>query len=379
MKFWLLVILGAMAVTLGATALSVLNPNMKRPVVKTEPKKALEGPQPRFQLVGPQEYKHERVPQHQKGVDLFEIKNAGDAELLLQAGKTSCTCTDLYFSKTPVKLSDPAPAENQLRNLAIAPGATAFAVARWDSKDKGGLTSVQAKILSSDRLAPELVITVSLDIVQDLVMSSEVLSMGNFDQGQAAQAMLQCVAPVADQVVISDVETTAAYLKATVEPIPAGELPALGGKSGQRIVVTAGKDTPIGNFQEQLRFKTKVNDHADSKSVTIRGVVSGDLQIVGGEAKLDFQVVDAKGGKPLFRLLRANKPPPGGDLKLGAVLPENAVTAKLVRKGVQNNWMLEVSVKPDAPAGTIPGGKITVLDGLGNQAVAFVVVGVVNP
>jgi hypothetical protein len=378
MKFWLLAILGAAGLTFGSTWLTTNNPNMKRPASSAAAaKKAPEGPQPRVQAAGVFEVTHTKMPQHHKGIDHFEVKNSGARTLHLEAGKASCVCTDLYFSAKPDKLEDPAPAEGDRRVIDVEPGETAYVVARWDTKNKGGRIGVSAKVYTNDPITPELLVKVNLDIEQALTMSKEALNFPGIDQGVIAKQGLECFAPLSEQIEVSGLEVSAPYLSAKAEELGPEELLSVGAKSGVRIVVAAGTDAPSGRFAETLRFKVKVGDHTEEKSVPVSGVVHGMLQILG-DSKIDFVVASAQKGSTMTRGLFAKREPPGGDYKLGAVTPENAIAATLERKGTSLNWTLKVSLKPGAPAGGIKAGKVTITDGAGKEAAAFVVMGVVN-
>ncbi len=171
----------------------------------------------------------------ERGVDVehvFRIRNRGTAPLRVDHVKSTCACT-----------------VGVATGEAIAPGDEAWVTVRLDTARLAGRTTKTATVYTNDPSATALAVTLTGQVLTDLVVHPTPLYLGHVRQGTVVRREL-AVAPGRPGGVASvvAVEASSPRLRAWVEPAAAG--------SGQRIVAELDASASSGRFSDELVLRT---------------------------------------------------------------------------------------------------------------------------
>ncbi|HVJ81381.1 MAG TPA: hypothetical protein VNC50_09965 [Planctomycetia bacterium] len=381
MKFWLTVILGVIVISAGTATMLVLNPNMRRSnqLAEIDPSEKSNAPQGRAVPEGAMEHKLGVVAQHKEGQVVYKIKNEGEAPLQLDAGQTTCTCTSLFLDKREWKLSDPPPEKETMRRVILQPKEIGYVMARWASKDKLGLQNVGIPIGTSDPKQRAIHFKLSLDIYQELMLTPASLDFA-LEEGESANRYVDLLSVLRDKVEAKDLQITVPFLTARVGQTPKETLQKHSAKSGVRIYVDANGKQPVGSFTEYLTFMATTSAGTkEERRVPINGVVAGEIFHTLERSSFDFREITLATYKPKEARIFAKRLKDGEILKVGETAPNFVKATIAPHPEYPKAWTLRVEISPDAPEGKIENGKITVLDGKGNQKLFLKVTGFVDP
>ena len=382
MKFWFTVVIGVIAVAAISTALMVLSPSAQ-PVAapKTEPVKIDPNTTAIAEIVGPQEFTHENLGQNQKGQDVFRIRNAGKAPLIVTPMQPTCQCTDMYLADKEPSPSEPAPkSAEQKSDYTVEPGKEVVVVARWDTKGKLAKQNVGVPVrLTNDPRKMEIQFRINLDIHKEIVQSSDKIEFGMLDEGQKKTASATITSPVRDKFEIAKLETGPKWFTVKAAPLSAAELKAAGAKSGYRIEVANDGKNPVGLIDEVVAAQIKSPDSSETIQFHVTGRVLGDVETDPPGDVLDFKEVMNQNNRPKIVRIFTRTLKDSEALSIGTVKPEGTLTAKIEKNPKYKGWTLTVAISPKAPGGPISGGSVAIKDSSGRERLVFRVTGVIDP
>lgn len=381
MKFWLTVVVGVVVVAAASTTLMVLSPNTApkaAPTTVVDPEK-----QPMAEIVGERETVHQNVAQHQKGQDVFKIRNASTkVPLVLTPMKPTCQCTDMFLSDREPSPSEPAPdLAHQRSDFTLKPGQIAFVVARWDTKEKLGKQEVSVPVRTDDPKKFEFAFRITLNIHQEFVQSAERLEFGMIDEGKTKEVSATITSMIRDKFAIEKIETSGNGIIVTNAPLTAQELKEVGAKAGYRIDVKNTGKNPVGALQEGISISLKTPETTQFVRFEVTGQVLGDVVTDPPGSIIDFKEITLGTYKPKKVTIFPRALGEKDVLRVGTVKPAEVLAATLERHPNPKikGWNLTVSVKPNAPGGLIDSGSISVLDSSGKERLVFKVTGIVDP
>ena len=386
MKFWLTVVVGVVVVAAGSTALMVLSPTTA-PTPTSAPEAAAIDPekQPVAEIVGPQEVSHQNLGQHQTGQDVFKIRNGSKkVPLVLTPMKPTCQCTDMFLSDREPSPSEKAPdLAHQRADYTLKPGESVYVVARWDTKEKLGKQQVTVPVMTNDRRRYEIAFRISLEIHKEIVQSAEQLQLGMIDEGQVKTASATIASLIRDKLAIEKIETMTKGITAKASPLSPEELNTAGAKSGYRIVVENTGKNPAGALEDVVAVSLKTDATAAQMiRFGVSGQVVGDVVTDMAESTIDFKDVTVGTYRPKVVRVFARALKDSDVLSVGTVKPSEVLAATLERNPKSNKdkaWILSVTIKPNAPGGTINNGSISIVDSTGRERLVLKVIGLVDP
>jgi hypothetical protein len=181
---------------------------------------------------------------------VFRIRNTGTSALRIDHVKGTCACT-----------------VGVATGEAIVPGDEAWVTVRLDTARLAGRTTKTATVYTNDPVAPTVSVTLTGEVLSDLVVRPTPLYFGHVRQGAVVRREI-VVAPGRPGGVASvlAVEAASPRLRAWIEPVPDGV--------GQRVVVELDPVNSSGRFSDDLVLRTS-SSRQPSVTVKVLGTIDG--------------------------------------------------------------------------------------------------------
>lgn len=256
----------------------------------------------------------------------FTLRNGGDAELRIEQVKSSCGCTVGVASARE-----------------IPPGGEGRVTVTLDTARMAGTKTKTVTVYTNDPAAPASGLTLTGQVVADLVITPSPLYLGRLRRGEVGR----------HEVVVAPGRPDAAFAVTAVEPDgPAlhAHLEPRSDGPGQKIVVELDRDVPLGRFSAELRLRT-TSPREPVMSLTVFGSVEGDVAVLppqvtfgvarGGSAPARELVIQNRGRHP-FSVTRVK-------------VPSTLVTYRLREVEEGQEYRLTVTLRDGVPAGKIEG------------------------
>lgn len=384
MKFWLTVVVGILVVTGGTTALLVLSPTMQPTAPKAAKKSESEAANlenaPKAEVEGPLEVNHEYVTKGEEGIEVFKIKNEGKSTLVLTPQRATCQCTHLF-------IRDHVPGPNEkLPNIQeehadhkVEPGKIGYVIAKWSTKDKDGKQNVGVPISTNDPRKFMISFRINLDIHKEFVPSSDLIVLGDMEEGQSRSASATIISLTRPNFEIDHFDVGSKWLKVSAEPLTPDEVKSAKAKAGYRIKVVNDPKMPVGAIEEPIVAHLKSTKSNEALRFTLKGRIWGDFDTQPEGVVVDFKEVTADTYRPRKIFVYAKKLDDSETLRVGTVKPENTIDAKIEKAANGKRWTLTVSIKPNAPGGNIQNGSVALVDSTGRERLVFRVIGLIDP
>ena len=256
---------------------------------------------------------------------VFRLRNAGQAALRVDHVKGTCACT------VGVATGD-----------AVPPGDEAWVTVTLDTARLAGRTTKTVTVYTNDPAAPTVGVTLTGQVLTDLVVNPTPLYLGHVRRGTGVQRELT-VTPGRPGTIVAVVSVESAHpsLHARLEPAPDGV--------GQRVVVDLDADVPLGRFTDELVLRT-TSERQPRLAVKVFGTIEGEIAVL--PPQVTFGVAQGESGdtRELFIHNRGTRP-----VSVTRVTVPDAVRYELstVEEGVE--YRLALQLRDDLPPGKIEG------------------------
>ena len=179
---------------------------------------------------------------------VFRVRNTGKAPMRVDQVKGTCACT-----------------VGVATGEAIAPGDEAWVTVRLDTATLAGRTTKTATVYTNDPATPTLPVTMTGDVLTDVVLRPTPLYFGHVRRGTAVRREIAVMPgrPGGTATVVS-VDPASARLKAWLEPAADG--------SGQRVIVELVAAAETGRFSDELVLRT-TSERQPTVSARVLGTV----------------------------------------------------------------------------------------------------------
>lgn len=182
----------------------------------------------------------------EKGSHTFEIRNEGEAPLVIKQGETSCKCTVGNVSEG-----------------AVAPGEVATVTLEWEPELESEVFEQQANIWTNDPENRTFELRISGEIHARIsVVPEDGLELGLVEHGQFKEGVARIYSDVLDHFELTEIEVLSDAVEVTPELIPKEVLDEHGARFGYLLNIKLSSDIPIGRYVGTIRIKT---DQSDSK------------------------------------------------------------------------------------------------------------------
>jgi hypothetical protein len=254
----------------------------------------------------------------------FRLENAGDAPLRIENVKGSCGCM----------VGLPSGHE-------VPGGGAGTVTVRLDTARLSGRVTRTVTVYTNDPTAPASQLTLTGEVITDLVVSPMPLYLGHVRHGTAARREITVVPGRPGTTArVTWVENTNPALHAAVEPLPGG--------GGQRVVVTLDPHLPLGRLNDQLVLHT-TSARTPDLTVPVFGSVEGDVVVL--PPQITFGVTH-RGDTPERQVHIRNR----GVRPLritGVSAPSDVVRYALDTVEEGREYLLTLTLRDGLPTGTI--------------------------
>jgi hypothetical protein len=254
----------------------------------------------------------------------FPFENAGDAPLRVENVKGSCGCTVGLVSDRDVK-----------------PGRSGAVTVRLDTTRLSGRVTKTVTVYTNDPGTPAFGLTLTGEVMTDLIVSPAPLYLGRVHQGTAARREIT-VTPGRPGTAarVTWVENTNPALHAALEPLPGG--------GGQRIVVTLDPHIPLGRLNDQLTLHT-TSARTPDLIVPVFGSVEGDVVVLPPQITFGVAHRDETPERQVHIRNRGARP-----LRItGVGAPDDVVRYRLDTVEDGREYLLTLTLRDGLPVGTV--------------------------
>ncbi len=345
MTRWIILACGVVVLTVLGTLALIYSPD-----TSTEPAFALhgkpEGPPPKLEVVGPQEFHFGSMPKRTDGAHSWEIKNVGEGVLELWLEETSCSCT-------VAKLVDDKETEagEVKKKVRIAPGKSTPIEVTWETRDWTNFgQSVTLGTNDPEKSVINLIVKGKV-LLPVAVEPSTTVSFPNASNEETSRESITVLSPDHAGLKLTKIlNSKPDRIVAEARPMTPDEIKALKVKSGYHLDIAIKPGMPVGPFHDELIIQT---DHpaASEVKVTIAGRVVGPITVDPEKLEM-FNVGSREGALRDLRLTVRG----GRDTHFevaGAPEPLKVTIVPDEKSGRKGRYRLTVTVPPGAPAGLV--------------------------
>jgi len=255
---------------------------------------------------------------------VFRVQNPGTALLRIDHVKTSCDC-----------LAGMASAPD------VPPGGEGRVNVILDTTRIAGRTTKVITVYGNDPAVPAASLTLTGQVMADLVAEPTALYLGKIRRGERAQREVRIVAGRPNATYeVTYVEKTNPLLHATVEKLPDG--------TGQRVVVELDPDAPLGRFNDQLTLHT-TSLREPTMTVPVFASIEGDVVVLPPQVTFGVARAGATAERELWVRNRGTKP-----LALkGVEVPDRVVSYDVSTVTEGQEWKITLRLRDRLPPGKI--------------------------
>lgn len=260
----------------------------------------------------------------------IELRNTGDAPLVISAVRPTCGCTVVEFDRE------------------IAPGATGKIDAKLDTTGFRGQITKSVFIISNDAQDQTASVVLKADVQPFLDLMPRPLVKFNVVQYETATDKMILVGGTDQDFKVTDIKTSAPYLTATSRELEESELLPGMHEDQYEISVTLGEDAPPGALKGTVEIFT---DHPKAPHIVAKvfGIVRALIHVT--PTHLQFGSVDPSLNLGRNVILVNNRPDQVVEVT-GAEVDDPAFTTEVVAVEEGRRYQIMVKVNPDADPGS---------------------------
>lgn len=178
------------------------------------------------------------------GEHRFLIRNTGEAELILQAGKATCQCTKFSVEKTR-----------------LAPGEETFAVISWKVESRNAMFRHGGPVYTNDPQNTTLDFAVEgvVDVAVEFFPGSE-WNVDNVYRGRPGKMEGIIASRIHENLEITSIRADSEHVRFEVLPLPTETLLKEKFLSGYRVVVEVSDQIPGGPFEDKVQIALSFSD-----------------------------------------------------------------------------------------------------------------------
>lgn len=304
---------------------------------------AKEGPQPKVVVEGETVYDFGSMSQRTTGTHSWTFRNAGDADLEIWLGGTTCKCT-------VAKLAELKESGGRIK---LKPGETTSIDLEWDSKEVDGAFNQEAKINTNDPERPMIPLIAKGAVHPAIIVvpKDRVAAMTNVSSDEPKRVSVALFAPEQPDLKILKIATSKPEL-IVVEPKPftPEELKTLKAKAGYRLDVEVKPGMPLGTFRDEVVIETD-NKLEPEIRLKVTGTVTGPISVLPNRLRL-INVSTTRGGSGEVTLMVRGGKPTKFEVARKSDKVEVAIAPNETAK-LKGSYRLTVTVPPGTPSGEI--------------------------
>ncbi|WP_165253046.1 DUF1573 domain-containing protein [Paludisphaera soli] len=226
------------------------------------------GPAPKAVVDGELTYQFGEMGQQQTGKRSWKLTNAGDADLQIWKGTSTCMCTVAKLQKEGDKLT-------------LKPGESTDIDIEWKTNFVTGDFHKGANIETNDPENPTFPLFVHGKINPPVVIiPGDTIDLGAVNSDEEKTVFVPIFSPDKPETKITEINTSKPeYLTTDVDPMSESELASNNIKAGHKVNLHVKQGFPIGQMREEVVIHT---DHPLRPEIklTVVGSVTGPISVV---------------------------------------------------------------------------------------------------
>jgi len=303
------------------------------------------GPSPKAEVDHELTYEFGEMPQQATGRRTWTITNAGDADLKLWKGSSTCMCTIAKLKEGDT--------------MVLKPGESTEIELEWKTNDVQGDFHKGANIETNDPDRPTIALNVHGTVNPPvIIIPGETIDLHNVSVDEPQSSFIALYSPDRPETQITEVKTSKPdFLKTEVVPMSEDELERAKMKTGWKINIQVEPGYPIGHLREEIVIKT---DHPLRPEIRISavGTVIGPISVVPERIRM-VNVKSREGASIDVALLVRG----GNEAKIEVAEKPEKLNAAIESDGeTQGRYKLKVNVPEGTPAGFIDGDIVLKTD-----------------
>jgi hypothetical protein len=180
---------------------------------------------------------------------IFELKNAGDADLVMTAGDTTCKCTTFGFGRDP---------ETAVRKTTLKPGESMSVVIKWKSgEDANRSFRHGGSVYTNDPNTTEIPFAVEGAIEMSYELLPQIWNVGNVFSDGPAKIQCSIASKIHAQFEIESAAGKSGKVKVDWVPMDVGLRAREGYLMGWTFNVEVSPEIPVGLFEDQIEIRIK--------------------------------------------------------------------------------------------------------------------------
>ena len=230
---------------------------------------AANAPQPKVEVVGSDHYDFGWMEPDTEQKHSFMLRNAGQGELELVAGQTTCKCTF-----------------NGLDRARLRPGESTPINIEWHPLSEDPRFRQVAPIYTNDRTQPELKLVVMGRVAKLISVDRDQVAISGVSTTVGGQSTMLIYSSVLDHFALKEPtwadEETAKFFEMVYNRASNDDLKSFDAKCGYAVTVRVKPGLPLGRFQQKMVLATDVVQSAPQE-ILINGSVVGPISIAGAD------------------------------------------------------------------------------------------------
>ncbi len=266
-----------------------------------------------------------KIYKGQKVEHIYTFENRGKDILKIKNVKTSCGCTAAILTADT-----------------IPPGKTGEIKATFSSGSTSGNIKKSITVASNDPDTPKYRLTISGEIIKDLIIKPEHIDFGSISAGEETNKTVSIKSQTEPDFKIKKIIPSKPFIDATI----------VGEKNGEYIIKIALKHNPeIGRFNGGIFLET--NSQIESKvNIPFFGEIAGDITTYPRKIYYGLVVKGKELSQKLY--VKVNK----SDIEILKIkTTPDYISTRIIEKkeGESPHYLIEVILHPEAAIGNIGG------------------------
>lgn len=285
-----------------------------------------EGSPPRIVFHEPV-YDFGQVEQGEQVTHLFRFTNQGGRDLRIESVKTSCGCTAAVISAN-----------------VIPPGQEGTISATFDTTRFAGEKAKSVSVYSNDPIQPVTTLTLQGEITVEVVVDPPQLYLGRLRRGEAMTRTVEVLHDADKPISITRIENTSGLITVRSEDVEKE------GQKGKKLLVTVGRDVPLGRLNDQI-IVTTTSQKRPSITIPVFGSIEGEVVVT--PPQVSFGVVRKGEGKAQEVSIKNRAAKPVRVLRVQSSTEDVSAELAPVKEGVEYRVIL--TAKGESKPGRIQG------------------------
>lgn len=303
------------------------------------------GPQPRAVVDGELTWEFGEMGQQETGRRTWKLTNAGDADLQIWKGTSTCMCTVAKLQEDGDKLT-------------LKPGESTDIEIEFKTNQVTGDFHKGANIETNDPENPTFPLFVHGKINPPvIVIPGETIDLHTVDSEDPKEVFFALYSPDRPETKITEINTSRPdFLKTEVVPMSESELESGKLKAGWKVNLDLQPGFPLGLMREEIVVHTD-HPHRPEVKLMVVGVVSGPVSVSPDRIRMMTVKSKEGGGSEVLLNVRG-----GQEADFTVAQKPEKLDVAIEPADAKGRYRMKITVPKDTPPGLIDGDVVVKSD-----------------